>query len=33
VFAGFCLLFVLFSRRLVENISARLRQQFGPIRR
>lgn len=33
VFAGFCLLFVLFSRRLVENISARLRQQFGTVRR
>jgi len=33
VFAGFCLLFVLFSRRAVENISARLRQQFGPARR
>lgn len=33
VFAGFCLLFVLFSRRLVENISTRLRQQFGAVRR
>ena len=29
VFGGFCLLFVLFSRRAVEGISARLRQQFG----
>ena len=32
VFGGFCLLFVLFSRRAVEGISARLRQQFGPTR-
>lgn len=33
VFAGFCLLFVLFSRRLIENVSVRLRQQFGAVRR
>jgi hypothetical protein len=32
VFGGFCLLFVLFSRRAVEGISARLRQQFGATR-
>lgn len=31
VFAGFCLAFVLFSRRAVENISARLR--LGTVRR
>jgi hypothetical protein len=29
VFGGFCLLFVLFSRRAVENLSERLRQRFG----
>lgn len=33
VFAGFCLLFVLFSRRLVASLSSRLRQQFGAPRR
>lgn len=32
VFAGFCLLFVLFSRRAVENMSARLQQQLGSSR-
>jgi hypothetical protein len=33
VFAGFCLLFVLFSRRLVDNLSSKLRQQFSPAQR
>jgi RsiW-degrading membrane proteinase PrsW (M82 family) len=32
VFAGFCLLFVLFSRRLVDGLSTRLRRQFGATR-
>lgn len=32
VFGGFCLLFVLFSRRAVEGVSDRLRQQFGSTR-
>jgi hypothetical protein len=32
VFAGFCLLFVLFSRRFVENLAARLMQQFNQLR-
>lgn len=32
VFAGFCLMFVLFSRRFVENIAARLMQQINQIR-
>jgi hypothetical protein len=29
VFAGFCLLFVLFSRRLMDNLSDRLRAAVG----
>lgn len=32
VFAGFCLMFVLFSRRFVENIAARLMQQINQLR-
>lgn len=32
VFAGFCLMFVLFSRRFVENLAARLMQQFNQLR-
>lgn len=32
VFAGFCLIFVLFSRRFVENVVNRLLQQLGQIR-
>ena len=33
VFAGFCLLFVLFSRRFVESAAAKLLQQLGQLRR
>ncbi len=33
VFAGFCLLFVLFSRRFVEGAAAKLMQQFDQLRR
>jgi hypothetical protein len=33
VFAGFCLLFVLFSRRFVESAAAKLMQQLGHLRR
>ena len=32
VFGGFCLLFVLFSRRFVESAMAKLLQQFGSSR-
>ena len=32
VFAGFCLLFVLFSRRFVESAAAKLLQQLGQLR-
>lgn len=32
VFAGFCLMFVLFSRRFVENIAAKLMQQINQLR-
>lgn len=32
VFAGFCLMFVLFSRRFVENIAAKLMQQLNQLR-
>jgi len=33
VFAGFCLLFVLFSRRFVESAATKLMQQLGQLRR
>lgn len=33
VFAGFCLLFVLFSRRFVESAAAKLLQQLDQLRR
>lgn len=32
VFAGFCLMFVLFSRRFVESVAAKLMQQIHQLR-